>query len=212
MVASIRTALREHQPHLHLLIQPNGRAEIFGQFLVLSDDGQEIDRYQVEIRLPPKFPTMLPIVKEVGGRIPVKVERHINDADGSACVLYPEDRWRYFPEDANFSVYLNGPLRDFFLGQTYFEREGKWPFGEWGHGVDGTMEYYAELIGSNDRDAIIRYVTALTYPRIKGKLPCPCGSGQFVRDCCISDLNALRAKIDRKLAKRSLNAIKKYLK
>jgi hypothetical protein len=209
MVASIRAALREHQPHLHLLIQLNGRATVFGQFLVLSDNGQEIDRYQVEIQLPPKFPKMLPIVKEVGRRIPVKVERHINSADGTACVLYPEDRWRCFPEGADFSVYLNGPLRDFFLGQSYFEREGRWPFGEWGHGVDGTMEYYAELIGSTDRDTIIRFVTVMTYPRIKRKLLCPCGSKLYVGNCCITKVNDLRSKIDRRLAKRSLNAIRR---
>ena len=209
LVPSVQNALRTHQPHLHLVIQPDGRAEVVGKFIVRGEGGVEIDRYEIAIRLLARFPKDLPVVKETGGRIPRSEKCHINESDGTACVLYPEDRWRCFPEDADFSVYLNGPLRDFFLGQSYFERKGKWPFGEWGHGVKGTIEFYGELIGNTDPSTIVRFVAALTYPKIKGKLSCPCGSGQYVRDCCIDQVYELRGKIDAKLAKRSLNSIRK---
>ena len=211
LVTDVQDALRTHQPHLHLVIPPDGRAEILGNFVVRGENGVEIDRYQISIRLLARFPKDLPVVRETGGRIPGTEDRHINGSDGTACVLYPEDRWQCYPENGDFSVYLNGPLRDFFLSQSYYEREGEWPFGEWGHGVNGTFEFYAELIGDSDPNTVVRHITALTYPKIKGKLSCPCGSGKFIRDCCIDKVNDLRRKIDPKLAKRSLNPIRKLL-
>ncbi len=122
-------------------------------------------------------------------------------------MLIPEDRGRCFPEGAPFSEYLNGPLRDFFLSQTWFEQEGEWPFKHWSHGVEGIFEYYRELTGVTDADAVIRYVRVLSYPRLKGHILCPCGRNARLRDCCHERVARLRETVDPILAKRSLQAL-----
>jgi len=48
-----------------------------GTFVVWFDDRKELDRYQVEIRLLGRHPKKLPIVKEVGGRIPRNPDRTV---------------------------------------------------------------------------------------------------------------------------------------
>ena len=206
MIEAIQSDLRQRQPNLHLHIHGNGRSEIRGTFVVWSDDRKELDRYQVEIRLLGRYPKKLPIVKEVGGRIPRNPDRHVN-RDGSACVLMPEDRGRCFPEGAPFSAYLDGPLHDFFLSQTWYEREGKWPFDQWSHGALGILEYYRNLIGVTDGHTVSRYVRVLSYPKIKRHLLCPCGSGKRLCVCCYDQMMQLRSTTDPEFAKRSLRML-----
>ena len=206
MVEAMQSDLRNNQPNLHLHIHQNGRAEICGTYIVWSDEGKELDRYKIEIRLPGRYPKKLPIVREVGGRIPRIPDRHVT-GDGTACVLMPEDRGRCFPEGAPFSKFLNGPLRDFFLSQAWFEQQGEWPFKQWKHGVEGIFEYYRELTGVMDTHAVIRYVRVLSYPRLKGHILCPCGSKSRLRDCCHEQVSRLRETVDPVFAKRSLKAL-----
>ena len=60
-------------------------------------EGQVLDRYSVELQLPRNHPAGLPVVRETGGRIPRDIDRHIITADGTACVLLPDERWRLWP-------------------------------------------------------------------------------------------------------------------
>ena len=106
-----------------------------------------------------------------------------------------------------FSEYLDGPLRDFFLSQAWFEQHGEWPFKQWKHGVEGIFEYYRELTGVMDANAVIRYVRVLSYPRLKGHIQCPCGSKLRLRDCCYEQVSRLRRTVDPVFAKRSLKAL-----
>ncbi len=206
MVAAIQSDLRETQPSLHLHIRQTARAVIRGTYVVWSDEGKELDRYQVAIYLPGRYPNKLPIVKEVGGRIPRIPDRHINH-DGTACVLVPEDRGRCFPPGARFSEYLSGPLHDFFLGQTYYEREGKWPFDHWSHGVKGILEYYQALTGVTGEYTVINFVRVLSYPKLKKSLLCPCGSNKRLQWCCYDKIVHLREIIDQVVPQRSLKML-----
>src|SRR5437879_1350610 len=86
-----------------------------------------LDEYRIEIELPPDYPDKLPIVREIGGRIPWEADRHIS-TDGSACVLLPEDRWWVFPPNKPFFDYLTVPLHNYFLAQSVVEGGGAWPF------------------------------------------------------------------------------------
>jgi hypothetical protein len=52
-----------------------------GSFAVMFE-GRVSDRYSIELQLPRDHPKSLPLVREVGGRIPHHNDRHINPADG----------------------------------------------------------------------------------------------------------------------------------
>lgn len=206
LVDEIRGDLRTRHPDLHLFIQHDGKAFVRGTFPVLLREGQVVDRYRIEIEIPRDYPRSLPVVREVGGRIPWKPDFHVNQ-DGTACVFIPDDRQRCFPEGAPFIQFLDGPVQSFFLGQTIVARGGDWPFGEWSHGEKGVREYYRALVGTENDDEILRFLEVLSKKEIKGHLPCPCGSGLRIRHCCKERLIDLRSKTQPQVARKALETL-----
>ena len=76
-----------------------------GTFPIVFNEGV-LDRYLIEIELPREYPKSIPIIRETGGRIPRTVDRHMNPADGTACVLLPDERWRVWPHGSTLLRFL----------------------------------------------------------------------------------------------------------
>lgn len=181
LVKEIEQELARHYPTLRLDVR-NGEAEVRGTFPILDDDGTELDRWQVSIALPSDYPNDLPIVRETGRRIPATLDNHILPSDGTACVLLPETRYRWFPRGAPLRAYLDGPLRAFFANQSYRARGGKWVHGEWGHGSLAAVQFYKELLGSEDDTIGWRALIAVGLG-LEDAHSCPCGHRRPVRAC-----------------------------
>jgi len=206
LAEEIRADLRARYPNLHLFIEADATSTVRGTFPVRAPDGRVLDRYAVSIEIPPDYPRSLPIVREVGGRIPWKADFHVN-RDGVACVLLPDDRWRCFPEGAPFVRFLDGPVHDFFLGQSLVALGEAWPFGQWTHGAQGVREYYQWLLQTDHPKTIVRFLRVLAKLNWKGHLDCPCGSGQKIRRCCRSKISDLRNKISPTMARKALETL-----
>jgi hypothetical protein len=128
-----KAEVEAHFPDLHFVLE-NDLVYVRGSFPVMFE-GQVLDRYSVELQLARNHPAGLPVVRETGGRIPRHIDRHILAADGTACVLLPDERWRLWPVGRPLLKYLTGPLHSFFLAQTMVEEGQPWPFGQWAHGA-----------------------------------------------------------------------------
>jgi len=206
LVDGIRADLLARYSSLHLFINEAGDAEVRGTFPVLSPEGRELDRYQVTIELHADYPDSLPGVRETGGRIPWREDSHV-ESDGKACVLIPDDRWRSFPKGAPFRCFLEGPVHNFFLGQSLVAQGEKWPFGEWQHGAAGVLQYYRELIGTENVRTVARFLYVLKKLNLKPHLDCPCGSGLKIEKCCKSKILDLRRKIPAATATKALTTL-----
>lgn len=180
LLDEIHHQLQANYPSLHL-IASGSTSPIRGSFPV-KHDGKEIDRFLIEVTLPKDFPKAVPIVHEMGGRIPRTVDRHTYES-GALCLFLPEERWRYWPEGSSFLDFLTGPVNDFFLSQLYFEQTGEWPFGERRHGALGILDYYVEELGTDDLRIIAKCLQYLSAPQPKGHWLCFCGSGRKMRHC-----------------------------
>lgn len=205
LLDEIRADLAEHYPNLHLHISGN-RVDVRGSFPVTSTNGIVLDRYSISIGLPSSYPKTLPVVRELGGRIPWHGDFHV-EKDGKACVLLPDARWKDFPEGAPLLSYLKGPLHNFFLGQSLVAIGEPWPFGQWRHGDDGIYEYYEELLSTGEKDTIIRFLQILGQKKIKKHWTCPCGSKQPIPDCCLARIVDLRTKISPSIARKTLQRL-----
>jgi hypothetical protein len=206
LVDGIRADLLARYPSLHLFINEAGDTQVRGTFPVLSPEGRELDRYQVAIELPADYPEGLPVVREVGGRIPWHEDSHV-ETDGKACVLIPDDRWRGFPKGAPFRHFLEGPVHNFFLGQSLVAQGEKWPFGEWRHGREGVLQYYQELFGTVDLRTVARFLHVLNKLNLKLHWDCPCGSGRKIEKCCKSRIIDLRSKIPAATAAKAMKTL-----
>jgi len=194
-------------PTLHVA-EKEGKKHIRGSFPVMFE-GKVLDRFSIDIKLELSGPNDLPVVREINGRIPWNIDRHVND-DGTACVCLPEDYFLKHPGRLDVLTFLQDPIHQYFLGQALVERGDPWPQGEWGHGSTGQKEFYLKLIGSDDPGVVTRYLDYLGRPKLKGHWVCPCGNGKKIRDCHRNNLNELRNKITVTSAKQMLFYAKKW--
>jgi hypothetical protein len=195
----IRKDLRRRYPTLRLDTSA-GRAEIRGTFPILDTDGTVLDRWPVSIELPSRDPYELPIVKEIGGRIPAALDNHVIDTEGTLCVLLAEERYRLFPRGAPFRVYLDGPLRSFLTNQSHRAHGGSWVHGEWEHGAIAAVRFYKELLESEDDVVGWRGLIAMGLGLLD-QCQCPCGRRRPVAKCHV-DLLAVRDNLAQFTAKR----------
>lgn len=206
----VKAAIAFDQPKLRASgenqkIYLEGAYLVFEQDVVAAPDGP-IAEFDIRMELPNLYPRREPKVFEVGGRIPRSPDRHINP-DGDCCVTVWEN-WLVTANDHSFKSFLNGPLNEYFLGQFWFEKAGKWPFGERAHGASGLEEAYADALGiANRRKSLLYHLRLLSQDWPKGHWPCPCGSGKRLRYCHRDDLMAMHQRVPPNIARRMLRRL-----
>lgn len=197
------------QPHL-MVEEAERYISVFGEYLISAPESCSwsgaIDRFNIRVRIPKSFPYVEPVVFEVGGRIPRTSGRHCNP-DGSCCIGVWEE-WIAQNLDRTIEEFFEGPLRNFFLSQVYFEKNGMWPFGERSHGNAGVIEACADLMKVDKNEKLIkRYLTILCGKWPKGHWICPCGSGEKIRKCHRSELMSMHRRISPYIAKSLLKRL-----
>ena len=207
----VRASIAFDQPKL--CASQFGQAIHFkGSYLVLESGtiaapGGPITTFDIEMEISVRYPRHEPRVVEVGGRIPRKADRHINPG-GDCCVTVWEN-WLVAAQDNSFANYLSGPVNEYFLGQFWFEKTGKWPFGERPHGLKGLEEAYADALGiPNKKESLLYHLRLLSQDWPKGHWQCPCGSGKPLRNCHRDRLMAMHEKVPPAVARRMLQRMK----
>lgn len=200
LLVKVRADVEAFSPTLHLFVEGDV-IRIRGSFPV-RHGSEEIDSYRVVIDLPSDYPDSLPIVRETGGRIPWTADRHISH--GTACVLLPEDRWWSFPPGRSFLQFLQGPLHNYFLGQSLVEAGEEWPFGTFPHGIDGVRAFYKERFQTEDADTAVLLLELVVSGRYKRHWPCPCKSGKKMGKCHWATLLEMSSRMPRQAAAQSL--------
>jgi hypothetical protein len=197
----LKAEIASAYPNLHFYLE-RGIVFVRGSFPIVHE-GASLDRFLIEIQFPDDYPRSLPVIREIGGRIPRTEDFHINRTTGEACIILPDERWWVLPPGFTFLDFLNGPVRNFFLGQALVQARKPWPFGQWAHGANGILEFYKQLLSTNDPRTIGRYLECLSKPKVKGHWSCPCGNGKRLRDCHLEQVLDLRSKIPSKVASTS---------
>lgn len=197
-VRELESAIRERYTDLRLVIE-NGSPVFRGSFPVVHE-GQELDRFLVEIVFP-KGINHLPLIREIGGRIPRTTDRH-TFSGGSICTEVPE--LTLLRGDYSLLSYLDGPVRNYFIGQSLFEKGKPWPFNEWSHGKSGLLQAYGEILGVSGEPVIRRYLDYLGHKKVKGHWQCPCGSGKQLRQCHIVVMRKLQKVVPPPIARQAL--------
>lgn len=204
--ASLRAlehTLRARYPTLHVFLE-NGTCHVRGTIAMVEND-----RYQLEIELPDDYPNSLPLVWETGGRIPWELDRHVLPI-GALCLGVPLRLGIALKGRFDIESILEIPVRNFLIGNSLVERGEDWPHGDRAHGVAGILEEFDELIGTDDKMRVSRFLLDVLQGKIRGHWPCPCGSGLVLRKCHREGWETIR-KAPRWLLHHSLDAIMKDL-
>lgn len=143
------------------------------------------DTYQLRIDVPTSFPEDVPIVFEVGGRIPRNdPDAHVNP-DGSLCLGAPIRLALIAKARPSVLAFFDQCVVPALYNAAYRERfGGRLPLGELAHGSVGELDDYVELFGVKTyRQAVEVLQLAGVKHRRANKLPCPCGCGRRLGVC-----------------------------
>jgi hypothetical protein len=210
LLQEIKTQIEAAYPELHLSVE-GGIVRVQGSLFIRNPTThEEIDRFSIEIEFPEDFPASIPIVRETAGRIPRLPDRHFNGED--ACLFVPDERYKYYPRDATIVDFIQGPVTKFFAWQISYDLHGGLDrIGHRAHGTPGIIEFYSEVLQTDDVNVIIRFLTFLSKDEIKGHWECYCGSGRILRKCHFELLKGWRQMILEKYAASSLRRIQEHV-
>ena len=206
----VKAAIAFDQPKLHAR-KDDRTIHVEGSYLVFESNvvaapGGPITAFDLRMELPVHSPCFEPKVFETGGRIPREPDRHINP-DGDCCITVWE-HWLATAADQSIAGYINGPLHEYFLGQFWFEKTGRWPFGERAHGTAGLEQAYAEVLRvANNRRQLLYHLRLLSQDWPKGHWRCPCGSGKRLRYCHRNELEVMHQRVRPDIARRMLRRL-----
>lgn len=211
---TVQSVIAFDQPELSAKIK-DGKIIVEGNLVVVPTIAEyansgAIAEFLVRIIFKSSYPDAEPLVHETGGCIPRNPDHHINEEDGSCCVLIWEE-WIATAKDKSVQAYFDSPLKNYFLGQHIKHTTGDWPFGERRHGKKGIIDAFGEILGCARNEKKIEYLLRIltkSWPR--GHWDCPCKSGQIIRKCCFADLAKLNKKVPPKIAKKMLARLRLY--
>lgn len=202
LLGEISDALIDH-PHLRVTEGREFPILVEGQLLLESSLGP-FDIYSIRIEMGKAFPIIPPLVIETEGRIPCDIDRHASS--GLCLEVWPV--WLASNPTPTFAMVLEGPIRNFLLSQTIFERTGEWPFGERAHGDTGTIDAISELLGVEPPDfqqSAALILALCLWPN--GHTSCRCGSGRRFRDCHRAQLEPLRTRLPKEVLNQLAGAV-----
>jgi hypothetical protein len=190
--------LRE-QPGLRLAPSRNGVVRLSGavEFSAQKPGLERLDdSFEIEIVVPKSFPRELPVVIEVGGRIPATF--HTDDG-GGLCLGSPTQQILAIQSAPTLPGFVKRCIIPYFYGFVYHSRHGVMPFGELAHGRKGIRDDFRALFGVHTDQAAVEMVRlAGLNKRAANKATCPCGSGRRLGRCHNRRLNRLRRLLGRK--------------
>ena len=180
-------------PNLALKPSRSGELALSGElgFSVTDTElGIIQDSFAIDIRVPKNFPSGLPTVRELAGRIPNTFHKL---TDGTLCLGSPFRLRAKLRQASTVLGYIESCVVPYLFSYSVFEKTGRMPFGELEHGPRGLLDEYRQVIGIADDAACLSFLKLLGIKkRVANKLPCPCGSNLRVGRCHNRKLNGIR--------------------
>ncbi|MEH6758260.1 MAG: hypothetical protein V7676_12245 [Parasphingorhabdus sp.] len=171
----------------------------------LSDSAGVFDAFDTTIKVSSSFPWKYPRVFETSGRV-IRDAHHHCMPEGFAC-LSSWPVWLAANDNLSFEAVINGPIADWFLSQSIFERKGEWIYGELEHGIYGQLQAMGDLlkieapIDIKNKLELLGFSLKINSGLVvflegqKGHIKCFCESGSRYRDCHREHIKKLKSDI-----------------
>lgn len=170
-------------PELHMNIE-NGKVLVEGSLEIISpSDSSVIDRYDIVIDLT-DYPRSMPVVKEVGGKIPPTMDRHVRPGPKTLCFGSPQDEWEITHGGISFIYFIEKVLRPHLAREYFREAMGYYPDGERSHDAEGIWEPYYEIFKTTDKSRILSELgLIISNNKFSRNARCYCDSGKTFKAC-----------------------------
>ena len=177
----------EDYPQMSMAPCSDSSVQLQGKFRFIAKEGNDSiveDVFRLEIVVPNKFPRVLPVVKEIGGKIPREDDFHVN-RDGSLCLGSPLRLLKIINETECLNGFVSKCLVPYLYAVSNKLRNGSdFVFGELAHGEQGIIDDYSVMFSLKGRTKVKLAIEMLGLKkRIANKKLCPCGCGKRLGMC-----------------------------
>ncbi len=192
----------------NLFYNPQTEELIFNPSENLTGHEYQIrDAYEIEVKFEKNKNSIIPQVRDVGGRLETLATRlktdirnlHVQD-NGSLCLCARQEERRKMPDSLNLEVLFYDLIYPFFYSNSFFERTGRRPWKDLNHGALGILEYYFRAQEERNIKLFESTVEALCEDKVMGSrienlvntakpanAKCLCGSGRKFTNCSHSE-------------------------
>lgn len=177
-VSSLLTAY----PGLKLIESTAERIRVQGSIFVNQrhNDFTVRKEYDIEIVLPVNNHE-LPYVVDINDQ--VEYGYHHRYTNGRLCLSTDADFQFRFLDGFEILAWMDEFVELYFFSYEYYRRYKEFPFGERHHGYIGILESYQDRLHTSDGSETFNVMINIATKPYRGHQPCPCGSGNKVRDC-----------------------------
>ena len=161
----------------------NKHWQLVGTLDVVDEFGKKWDQYQVKIIYPHEFPRKVPVMFEIGGRLPREAGYHVN-VNGSCCLSVPAREMIILSKGINTINFLQELAIPYLANQTYRQKKGRYAGEEFAHGADGVYQFYSEVFQTQNAIVILTLIGKIALNQLPDRNDsCPCNSGKKYKHC-----------------------------
>lgn len=173
--SQIDEVLKKHKGLIYHLKDNTLSGELF-----LPED----DSYDLLIELD-SYPSFFPTVYETGGRIPMKMSRHMYTDTGSCCFTTgAKSKVLLKTKITTLLKFIDEIVIRYFENNSYYEINDKYCYDEYDHGSLGIVQSYQDILGITDIKSIARLmIQRLQNKKLRIKDVCYCNSRQNLKKC-----------------------------
>jgi len=177
--------LRRKYQYLYLVTRAK-KQYIIGSIFI--DDQGSKDSYEIEICIPKNFPRQIPLVTEVGSKIPQTYHRNAD----SLCLEIPLTEWEIYHKDKTLLNYVDNLVFPYLVAYGRFARGDGEP-AQHAHGVRGKIDDYSKRFNTNNLVIVLDLLRFLFPRNYREDRLCPCGSQLRLCECHGAILSTLNS-------------------
>jgi len=142
------------------------------------------DSFIIEIFIPNNYPKVLPIVREIGNKIPRNPDFHI-DNDGVFCLGSNIGLLKTIHENSSILIFAIKCIVPYLYAVSLKIQKGiPFVFGELQHGSAGLFDDYKKIFNLKNDESVIKTLACLCLsPSFTVNKRCPCGCGKKLKKC-----------------------------
>jgi hypothetical protein len=186
----------------------DGKSYLSGIIDIPNDINEIVGHFLVSIHCSEGFPYRFPNLFEIGGEIPNKADFH-KYKDGRCCITVLPDEILNCKDGISLSLFIENYAIPYFANYIYKNQTGKFKNGEYGHNINGIIQFYSSLMKTDNTDLWIQYFkNAFRGLKVEcGRNDfCFCGSEIKYKQCHYKVFNTL-SQIGEKQVLNDLNLI-----
>ena len=183
---------------------------IKGELDICDVKGEYWNTFDIAILIPESYPYCVPLVIEMSQIIPREEDWHVSK-EGVCCVDFDNKLITMSRVGINIEKFISDIVYPFFANQLFKLESQKYAGEEYGHHVDGLIQYYIEdLKFPSAQSALAVLKNILDQADLTRNRFCPCGSGIKIKRCHRIAIETLKS-LGREKNTNDCKKLEKYL-